>query len=207
MNKVQDQVILNKKAGVYDLQQILNGAYFVYRHIVKDLMLNAGDSVLDIGCGTGTVLRQLQAKYPGARLHGIDPSKEMVEIARRKDRTARIDFTVGFAQSLEFPDRSIDCVISSLTTHHVSTDIRRQMFREVKRVLKPGGLFYLTDFHSPSTPWGRAVLELFLARHAFIKELVAVSNTELLMEAGFVIESAVAQQPIGIAQHIRARTT
>lgn len=197
-----DQLIVDAKARLYDLQQILNGGYFVYRHIVNSVQLK-GDEVLDIGCGTGTVLHKLHARYPGAKLHGIDPSADMVDLA--KEKGGDIDFRVGFAQELEFSDQSLDLVISSLTTHHIPTETRRLMFQEIKRVLKPGGYLYLIDFHPPATLWGRIALRLFLMRHAYIRELVQLPNERLLVEEGFVIESAVAQQPFGIAQHILAR--
>src|SRR3954451_13234371 len=48
------------------------------------LQLRPADRVLDVGCGTGELLSRLAAKYPGARLAGLDPVPEMLQVARGK---------------------------------------------------------------------------------------------------------------------------
>ncbi len=110
--------------------------------------LAPGDSVLDIGCGTGalTIAARRQVGSAGV-VCGVDPSPEMVTRARRKAAKAGIDvrFETATVQALPFPDATFDAVLSSLMLHHLSEDGRRQGIGEVRRVLKPGGTFLAID--------------------------------------------------------------
>jgi ubiquinone/menaquinone biosynthesis C-methylase UbiE len=82
-----------------------------------------GDSVLDVGCGTGFCLDEIDAK----RKVGIDPSEELVKIGKKKGR----NISVGRAETLEFNDDEFDSVICLTAAHHF-TDIPKG-FSEMKR--------------------------------------------------------------------------
>jgi len=97
--------------------------------------------VFDIGCGTGRLLRAAAARWPGARLFGIDPAARMISEAARLNPGA--GFQVARAEELPFPDRSMDVVLSSLSFHHWVD--QSQALREIHRVLRPGGLLALAD--------------------------------------------------------------
>ena len=116
--------------------------------LVRLARLAPGESVLDVGCGTGA-LAIAAARQVGSAgvVCGVDPSPEMVARARRKAAKAGIDarFETAPAQALPFPDASFDAVLSSLTLHHLSEDGRRQGLGEIRRVLRPGGTFLAID--------------------------------------------------------------
>ena len=98
-------------------------------------------SVLDIGCGTGRLLGTAALRWPGTRLFGVDPAVRMIsEAARLRPSVA---FHVASAEGLPFPDRSMDLVLSSLSFHHWADQSKG--LREIKRVLRPGGLLALAD--------------------------------------------------------------
>lgn len=98
-------------------------------------------SVLDIGCGTGRLLRTAASRWPGTRLFGVDPAERMISEAARLSPNAA--FHVACAEGLPFPDRSMDLVLSSLSFHHWADQSKG--LREIQRVLRPGGLFALAD--------------------------------------------------------------
>ncbi|HEX8753127.1 MAG TPA: class I SAM-dependent methyltransferase [Solirubrobacterales bacterium] len=100
--------------------------------------------VLDVGCGTGQLLRRASASFPGAGLVGVDPAAEMVHQAA-ESLPAGIDarFVEGSAEDLPFADASFDLVVSSMSFHHWPD--QHQGLREVCRVLAPGGLMALAD--------------------------------------------------------------
>ncbi len=104
------------------------------------------NSVLDVGCGTGRLLRKVGEKWPSAELSGVDAAETMIEVARRLKPSAR--FMVGHAESLPVPDGSIDLVVTSFSFHHWKDQIVGM--REVVRVLRPGGCFCLVDVVYPS---------------------------------------------------------
>lgn len=111
--------------------------------------LSAGESVLDIGCGTGTlaVVAKRQVGQAG-RVCGIDASPEMIARASKKARKTgeEVDFRNALVESMPFPDGQFDVVLSTLMLHHLPGKLRNQCAAEVRRVLKPGGRLLAIDF-------------------------------------------------------------
>ena len=102
-------------------------------------------AVLDVGCGTGRLLRAAALRWPAARLLGVDPAEGMMEIARRLTPDAEIQR--GLAESLPLPDASVDLVVSTMSFHHWGD--QAAALREIARVLRPGGHFILVDIAPP----------------------------------------------------------
>ena len=100
--------------------------------------------VLDVGSGTGYVLRQLADRLPAAvEFAGIDPAPEMVRVATASTADERLRFAGGAAERLPFDDDAFDLVISTTSFDHW-TD-QQQGLTECARVLVPGGRLVLTD--------------------------------------------------------------
>jgi SAM-dependent methyltransferase len=105
------------------------------------------DRVLDVGCGTGLLLRELAARLPEATaLTGLDAAAGMIEQARGKASDARLTFVRGTAERLPFPDEAFDLVISTTSFDHW-TD-QGAGLAECHRVLVPRGLLVLADLCS-----------------------------------------------------------
>jgi ubiquinone/menaquinone biosynthesis C-methylase UbiE len=140
------------KAALYDFTVWLMtlGQERVFREKVVHLArLKAGESVLDVGCGTGTLA--IAAKRHVGRsgtVHGIDASPEMLARARKKAKRDGLDvvFRQAAAQALPYPDGQFDAVLSTVTFHHLPRPAREQCAREMRRVLKPGGRALVVDF-------------------------------------------------------------
>jgi ubiquinone/menaquinone biosynthesis C-methylase UbiE len=113
-----------------------------------------GESVLDIGCGTGTLA--IAAKHrvgPAARVAGVDASPEMVARARKKARGAgaEVTFATADVENLPYAAGTFDVVLSTVMLHHLSEGARQKCIGEVRRVLKPGGRLLVLDFGGAAT--------------------------------------------------------
>jgi ubiquinone/menaquinone biosynthesis C-methylase UbiE len=108
-----------------------------------------GESLLDVGCGTGTLAILGKATVgPTGTVCGIDASPEMIARARSKATKAgvAIQFENGAAQALPFGDASFDVGLATLMLHHLGRPARRELVSELNRVIKPGGRVLLVDF-------------------------------------------------------------
>jgi ubiquinone/menaquinone biosynthesis C-methylase UbiE len=104
--------------------------------------------VLDVGCGTGYLLRLLAERCPQAsELAGIDAAPSMIEAAEQAAEDQRLRFTVGVAERLPYPDHAFDLVVSTTSFDHWAD--QQAGLGECARVLAPGGHLMLADLFSP----------------------------------------------------------
>ena len=120
---------------------------------LREKMLNlgkvaAGESVLDVGCGTGTLAIAAKRRVGVGSVRGIDASPQMIARARQKASRGNADvaFDVASAESLPFSDKQFDVVLSTVMLHHLRRAAREQCVREIRRVLKINGRLLVVDF-------------------------------------------------------------
>lgn len=140
------------------LKWVMHEEAFKQRLIVQ-AQFEDHQRVLDLGCGTGTLTIMIKRQYPSLELTGLDGDPEVLEIARRKaiQSNTAIRWDLGLAYDLPYEGNSFDRVVSSLMIHHLTSKNKRLTFREVFRVLKPGGEFHLVDFGAPYNLWMKFV--------------------------------------------------
>jgi phospholipid N-methyltransferase len=110
----------------YDFLGLLTGSSRRIKATISLSGLTQGQSVLDVGCGTGNLALAAKAAVGSdSRVSGIDPAAEMVEFARRKAANAKseVDFRAGAVEALPFADASFDVVLSTLALHHIPEDV------------------------------------------------------------------------------------
>src|SRR5690242_10525916 len=146
--------------------------------------LHNGDSVLDVGCGTGTLALIAKERVgPTGRVCGIDPGPQQIARARSKvtGPNRAVDFQIGVIERLAFADASFDAVLSTIMMHHLSDDLKRQGLAEILRVLKPGGRLAIADFKRPERESGQSSQsKKFGAGEMGLQDLAA-----LVQEVGF----------------------
>jgi ubiquinone/menaquinone biosynthesis C-methylase UbiE len=182
-------------AAPYDLLVwlVTHGRSRAFRERLVDLArLASGESVLDVGCGTGSLAiaanRRLGAD---GKVFGIDASPEMIARATSKAARAGVDasFKTAVAEALPFPDAQFDVVLSTLMLHHLPRKVRQQCAREIRRVLKPQGRVLVVDFAQAQS---RSGLLAHFHRHGHVDPHDVVA---LLEEARFrCVESG----PVGV---------
>lgn len=106
---------------------------FARRAILEALKLEAGDHLLEVGCGGGLLLKDALAR--GARATGIDHSKDMVELARERAPEAKV--LLACAENLPFADEIFTAIAMSIVFFFLADPVR--VLRECRRVLCPGG--------------------------------------------------------------------
>lgn len=130
--------------------------------LVRDAGLAGTERVLDIGCGTGTLTLALAAACPGGQVIGLDVDPEILARARAKAAAAHraVAFVRGLSSALGFPDAAFDAATSSLMLHHLTRVDKERTFRELYRVLRPGGRLHIADFGPPAGTFARLLAPL-----------------------------------------------
>ncbi|HEV3479768.1 MAG TPA: class I SAM-dependent methyltransferase [Gaiellaceae bacterium] len=136
--------------------------------------------VLDLGIGTGETARRVLARHRGARLVGIDESEAMLAAADLEGdlRVSRLEDPL--------PDGPFDLVVSCLAIHHLDAGGKRDLFRRIAAVLRPGGRFVLADVVVPE----REEDSVTPTTPGFDRPDALEPQLEWLREAGFEPELA-----------------
>jgi ubiquinone/menaquinone biosynthesis C-methylase UbiE len=124
-----------------------------------------GARLLDLACGTGSFLREVKANWPRLHVTGLDLSPHYLAVARRElapwSRTRLVE---GLAEAMPFADSEFDIITCVYLFHELPPRVRRAVVSEVRRVLKPGGIFILVDsLQIGDVPDYDAMLESFPA--------------------------------------------
>jgi ubiquinone/menaquinone biosynthesis C-methylase UbiE len=155
---------------------------------VDQAQLKPGESVLDVGCGTGAVTIPAKTRVgQTGKASGIDPAPEMIAVARQKAKRAglEIDFRVGVIESLPFEDNTFDAVTSSLMMHHLTDDLRVKGLAEIWHTLKPGGRIVIADMRRPAGSTFKKFLTAVILHHGHVVEFGLQDLPPLLKDAGF----------------------
>jgi ubiquinone/menaquinone biosynthesis C-methylase UbiE len=152
---------------LYDPFVKLFGGDRARRALIDQAAIRSSDRVLDIGCGTGTLVTLIKHLHPDVVVVGLDPDPKALARARRKAQRAAvsIQFDQGFSDDLPYPDESFDRVFSSFMFHHLDSEVKLKTLCEVSRVLKPGGFLHLLDFGGPKSSSDRFLARLFHSSH------------------------------------------
>lgn len=109
-----------------------------------------GETIVDIGCGTGSLAVALHAKAPGSSIFGVDPDPAVLEIARRKAELsgAPIQWFDAMGDALDriAPIQACEKVVSSLVLHQCPVAMKEAIAHQMWRLLKPGGELFIADY-------------------------------------------------------------
>ena len=167
----EDQLIksqMEKMVPSYDsyMKKITFGREHLLREeTVRLAQVAPGDSILEAGCGTGTLtLAAKRQAGPSGEVYGMDIIPGMIEVSRQKAAQARQDITfqLGSIDNIPFPENLFDIVLCSFMIFHMSETTMRKGIMEIHRVLKPQGTCLILDLALPPQP-----VQRFIARILF----------------------------------------
>lgn len=170
-----------------------------------------GHTVLDFGCGTGTLAILLKRTCPGARVIGIDADPHILALARRKIEATGLDIELrqGFLDAETFPPASVDRIVSTLVLHHLTREEKSAALHAMRVALRPGGELHVADFGPPHSALMRlASVGIQLVDGAGrVADNLAGRLPAIIGEAGFEAVETVGQRmtPFGTLAYLRAR--
>jgi ubiquinone/menaquinone biosynthesis C-methylase UbiE len=149
------------------------------------LPLSGGETILDIGCGSGELLRRLQVQFPALRLVGADASMSMLAVARHK-LSASAALCNATAEALPFATASFDVIFSTSVLHYWPEPARA--LAELRRVLRPGGRLTMTDWCGDYVSCRATAAGLRLMQRPVAQVYRAAECRRLLERTGLKIE-------------------
>lgn len=171
--------------GISSLAALTVGGEARFRQLaLEGLTIDPEMRILDLCCGSGQATRYLVQR--SNQVTGLDASP--LSIRRSQKNVPQAEFVEGWAEAMPFDANQFDLVHTSAALHEMKPEQLRQILREVNRVLKPGGVFTLIDFHQPTNPFFTPGLYgffwLFETETAW--QLLNTDLTDELAAAGFV---------------------
>ena len=150
---------------------------------LQGLSINSQTKILDLCCGSGQAT-QVLLQY-SQNVTGLDASP--LSLQRAKNNVPEAEYVQAFAEDMPFADRTFDFVHTSVAMHEMKPEQLRQIFSQVYRVLKPGGVFTLVDFHAPTNPlfWPGISIFMWLFETETAWQLINTDLLTLLQEFGF----------------------
>lgn len=162
----------------------------VYDHLSS--YIKEGQKVLDIGCGTGALT--IKAAKKGAQVKGIDVNPQMLEIARKKMEKENLTKNVelqemGVAELGSEESESYDVVMSGLTFSELTQDELNYTLKEIKRILKPGGILLVADEVRPKSIFKRFLVALIRFPLLIFTYLLTQTKTQSIKDLPEQIEA------------------
>lgn len=154
---------------------------------LQGLAINRDTSILDLCCGGGQAT-QLLIAYSDY-VTGLDASPR--SIGRARTNVPQASFVEGWAEEMPFAADSFDIVHTSAAMHEMQPSQRTKIVQEVFRVLKPGGIFTLIDFHAPQNLiyWPGLALFLWLFETQTSWEMIRIDLPQALQDQGFILKN------------------
>ncbi len=125
--------------------------------LVAETLATNPTTILDVGCGTGTLAVLLARRVPRARVIGLDGDPDILQRAAAKAEAAEVEVELleATADAIPLADAAVDCVVSSLVFHHLAPETKAHTLAEIRRVLRPSGRLIIADYGRPQDPLTR----------------------------------------------------
>lgn len=172
----------NVQANTYDVDKTGKHARGQYKYVLNELQQLDFQKILDVGCGTGEILKSIKERYSFVQLYGLDISEEMLKQANDKLKgTATL--ILGDAENITLKTNSFDLLLCTDSFHHYPNP--QQAISEFYRVLKHGKFLLIADYWKPFPI--RQIMNLFISysNEGDVKIYSKKEIIEFLKQGGF----------------------
>lgn len=172
--------------GIWLIGLLLGGERKLRNLAVETISPVPGCKILEICCGTATI--SLMSAKKGASVYGLDISRGMLNIAGEKAQRQKVNLRLvqSDVASMPFKEKSFDRAVASIGLHEMPFDVSRNIFKEIRRVLKDNGKFVIFDYHKAEGFAGFLQKAFFIfAERETAKEFINVDLQKELRDAGF----------------------
>ncbi|BAY22765.1 type 11 methyltransferase [Calothrix sp. NIES-2100] len=171
-----------------------------YHDILKNQIPNPPQDILDMGCSVGMSTFALQALYPQAKITGLDLSPYFLAVAeyRSQQRQANINWVHAPAETTGLPDACFDLVSIFLVCHELPQSPTKQILKEARRLLRPGGHLGIMDMNPKSEAFVKMppyILTLLKSTEPYLDEYFNLDIEQALVEAGFQTPTITSNSP------------
>jgi ubiquinone/menaquinone biosynthesis C-methylase UbiE len=171
-----------------------------YHDIVKQQITIQPQDILDLGCSVGMSTLALKEVYPQANLTGVDLSPYFLAVAQQTSRQChfQMNWRHAAAEATGLPDASFDLVSACLMFHELPQEAAKQIFREARRLLRPGGYLTIMDMNPKSEIYAKMppyILTLLKSTEPYLDEYFALDLEQELVNAGFHSPTITANTP------------
>lgn len=177
-----------------------------YHDVLTSQIATQPRDIVDLGCSVGMSTFALQEVYPHAKITGLDLSPYFLAVAQYKETIqnpkSQIPNTISWvhaaAESTGLPDASFDLVSTFLMCHELPQSATMQIFREARRMLRPGGHLAIMDMNPKSEIYAKMppyILTLLKSTEPYLDEYFALDIERALVEAGFADVSITRNSP------------
>ncbi|MBW4681751.1 MAG: class I SAM-dependent methyltransferase [Microcoleus vaginatus WJT46-NPBG5] len=161
-----------------------------YHDILKAHLPNPPQNIVDLGCSVGMSTFALQEVFPQANVTGLDLSPYFLAIANLRSQQSHsdINWVHATAESTGLPTASYDLVSIFLMCHELPQTATVQIFKEARRLLRPGGHLAIMDMNPKSEIYAKMppyILTLLKSTEPYLDEYFALDIEQTLIDAGF----------------------
>lgn len=145
LEKMSD--FFTKRIDIYENQMLENveGCKEGYKKLAE-LIPNSCKKLLDLGCGTGLELHEIFKKIPDLEVTGIDLTRAMLDKLKSKFPDKNINLILGNYFDVPFGENMFDIAISFQTMHHFTPEKKINLYKKIRKALKPGGMYIECDY-------------------------------------------------------------
>ncbi|MDJ0800595.1 MAG: class I SAM-dependent methyltransferase [Calothrix sp. MO_167.B12] len=171
-----------------------------YHDILKTQIPHLPQDIIDLGCSVGLSTFALQAVYPQAKITGVDLSPYFLAVAhyRSQQRQAKINWVHAAAESTGLMDDSFDLASIFLVCHELPQSVTKDIFAEVRRLLRPGGYLTIMDMNPQAQAYKKMppyVLTLLKSTEPYMDEYFTLDMAKTLIETGFQPPAIIPNSP------------
>jgi len=178
--------------------------------LINQVTAKEDEKLLDVGCGTGTLIQMLAHQQPKLIITGLDADRNALNQAMVKVKSLDTYITLehGYAQQIPFVSKTFDIATSSLFFHHLTKEQKQKTFNEIYRTLKPGGRLHIADWGKPASRYQRILFYLIQILDGFetTSDNVQGALPNMIFKAGFldIEETSCIATPLGTIRLLKA---